>query len=75
MFFEKQDTSFLNSKYELPEKFILAVGTLEHRKNQLSLLKAIKTGGIDISVVFVGKPTNYATELLKFISDNNMDDR
>jgi glycosyltransferase involved in cell wall biosynthesis len=73
VFFEKQDITGLPLKYELPVKFILAVGTLEHRKNQLSLLKAIKAQKIDLPVVFVGKPTVYAAELLKFISENNMD--
>lgn len=74
-FFEKYDTINLKSKYELPDKFILSVGTLEHRKNQLSLLKAIKTGGMDIPVVFVGRPTTYAADLLKFISENKMDNQ
>lgn len=73
IFFDKHEISMLPSKYELPDKFVLAVGTLEHRKNQLSLLKAVKAEKLDISVVFVGKPTGYATELLKFISENNMD--
>ncbi len=73
IFFEQQNTGSLPEKLEIPAKFILAVGTLEHRKNQLTLLKAIHSGKIEVPVVFVGKPTIYATELLKFISDNQMD--
>jgi hypothetical protein len=54
----------------LPEKFILSVGTIEHRKNQLSLLKGLQSAKIDTTVLFVGNPTIYSAELLKFISDN-----
>ncbi len=75
VFFEKQNPAGLLSKYDLPEKFILAVGTIEHRKNQLSLLKALHDQNIDMPVVFVGKPTLYATELLKYISENKMEER
>ncbi|HKJ78162.1 MAG TPA: glycosyltransferase family 1 protein [Prolixibacteraceae bacterium] len=75
VYFEKQDTSALLEKYELPEKFMLCVGTIEHRKNQLTLLKAIKAKKIEMPVVFVGRPTLYATELVKFISENNMDNQ
>ncbi|MFW6277126.1 MAG: glycosyltransferase family 4 protein [Prolixibacteraceae bacterium] len=75
VYFDKQNTSGLYTKYELPEKFMICVGTIEHRKNQLTLLKALKNEKIDTPVVFVGEPTMYATELLKFISENNMDSK
>jgi len=75
VYFDKQDTSDLHEKYELPKKFILSVGTIEHRKNQLTLLKALKTGKIETPVVFIGEPTIYASELLKYISENNLDSR
>jgi len=68
-YFEIKDPGHLLEKYQLPEKFILSVGTIEHRKNQLSLLKAVRAGKIETSVVFVGTPTVYTAELLKFISD------
>lgn len=75
VYFARQNTAELYTKYELPEKFIICVGTIEHRKNQLTLLKAMKNENIEIPVVFIGEPTIYATELLKFISENNMDSR
>jgi glycosyltransferase involved in cell wall biosynthesis len=74
-FFERFDTGYLVQKYDLPEKYILAVGTIEHRKNQLALLKAVHSAKITVPVVFVGKPTLYSAELLKFITDNNMENR
>jgi glycosyltransferase involved in cell wall biosynthesis len=72
-FYEIQNAGKLLKKYELPEKFILSVGTIEHRKNQLSLLKAVHSSKIKNTIVFVGIPTIYSAELLKFISDNKLD--
>lgn len=74
-FFEKQLAVNVFSKYHLPRKYILAVGTLESRKNQLMLLKAIQDSGIGAAVVFVGKPTSYLSELKKFIAENSMETR
>ncbi len=74
-FFELQNSNLSLEKYQLPEKFILSVGTIEHRKNQLSLLKAIHDANLGIEVVFVGNPTIYSAELLKYISENKMDEQ
>lgn len=71
-FYERFDTNYLDVKYDLPEKFILAVGNLEHRKNQLAILKAIKISNIEVPIVFIGKPTVYSESLLKFIIENKM---
>lgn len=75
VFFEKGNTGNLLSKYGLNEQFILSVGTHEPRKNQLSLLKAIKAGKIDKQVVFVGKHTSYTKKMVRFISENKMMDQ
>jgi glycosyltransferase involved in cell wall biosynthesis len=63
------------SKYDIPEQYILAVGSIEQRKNQLSILKAIHSSKLGITVVFVGKPKSYAATLLKFITDNGMENQ
>jgi len=72
VFFEKRNVENLLAKYNLKEQFILSVGTHEPRKNQLSLLKAIKAEKLDIQVVFVGKHTSYTKKMGHFISENNM---
>ncbi|NPA68722.1 MAG: glycosyltransferase family 4 protein [Chlorobi bacterium] len=59
-------------KYKLPHKYILNVGTVEKRKNTLSILKALKHGKIDVEFVIVGKKTDYQNQLLKFAEDNGM---
>jgi len=72
VFFEKQETEKLRLKYKLPNRFILSVGSLEPRKNQLAILKAITAEKLDIPVVFVGKHTSYFTKMKQFIEANGL---
>lgn len=73
VFFTRQNTDAIREKYNLPEKFILSVGTLESRKNQLSILMAIQQHKINLPVVFVGNPTSYSAQLLKYVEENKME--
>ncbi|MDR2223174.1 MAG: glycosyltransferase family 4 protein [Flavobacteriaceae bacterium] len=57
-------------KYNLPKEFVLNVGTLEERKNALSLVKAIKD--IDTTLVLIGKKTKYTTQIEQYIEANNI---
>ncbi len=74
-YFEIGETGYLTEKYKLPKNFILSVGTIEHRKNQLTLLKAVNNANIPISVIFIGRPTLYSAELLRYITENKMEER
>ncbi len=69
----KEEINLLKNKYNLPESFILNVGTIEERKNVLSAVKAIKN--VDTSLVIVGRKTNYYNEIKEYITDNKMLDR
>ena len=60
-------------KYNLPSEFILNVGTINERKNVLSLIKAIKN--IETPLVIVGGKTNYYQEIEEYILDNNLQSR
>ena len=60
-------------KYQLPKKFVLNVGTIEERKNALTIVKAIKD--LDISLVLIGKETAYANQIHEYIKANNLQDR
>jgi glycosyltransferase involved in cell wall biosynthesis len=62
-------------KYNLPENYILNVGTIEKRKNTLAILEAIHHGKINISLIVIGKKTDYQDELLKYASENNLSDK
>lgn len=61
----------IRNKHTLPEKYILNVGTIEKRKNLLSLVKAIKPFK-DIKLVVIGKKTKYADSVFKYVRENNM---
>ena len=66
----------IKKKYTLPSKFILSVGTIQERKNQLNIIKAIKDIN-DLNLVCVGKfeNNNYKNKILKYIEQNNMSNR
>lgn len=61
----------IRAKYELPESYILYVGTIEERKNLLSLVRALHQGKISIPLVVIGKKTSYAREVFKFLDQYN----
>jgi glycosyltransferase involved in cell wall biosynthesis len=67
-----QDT--VKSKFNLPERFILNVGTIEKRKGLLTAVQAISDFK-DIHLVVVGKETKYTKIIKDFITKNNMTDR
>ncbi len=72
-FKEIQSPEFLNSvkgKFNLPEKFVLNVGTIEERKNLLNIVKAIN--GTEIPLVIIGKKTKYFNKVERFIKKNKL---
>ncbi len=55
----------VRARYQLPQRFLLAVGTIERRKNLLVALQALE-GLPDVQLFAVGRPTPYAEELHAF---------
>ncbi len=55
----------VRQKYDLPERFILNVGTIEPRKNLLLLVKALDLLPQNIHLVAVGRQTPYVHQLPK----------
>ncbi len=63
-------------KYQLPKQFILSVGTLEKRKNHLTLLKAFKEANLPgIQIVLIGKKADAYDEINSFIQTNKLGDK
>jgi glycosyltransferase involved in cell wall biosynthesis len=62
------------ARYELPPRFLLAVGTIERRKNLLVALRAL-TDLPGVLLVAVGRPTPYAEELVSFARANGLSHR
>lgn len=73
--FKEQQSSNLilitKEKFNLPERFILNVGTIEDRKNLLNIVKAIS--GTNIPLVVVGKKTKYFSKIEDFIKKNKLE--
>lgn len=73
-FKEQQSEEFIQKtkeEFNLPERFILNVGTIEERKNLLNVVRAIdKT---EISLVVVGKKTKYFSKIEQYIKKNKME--
>lgn len=55
----------VRSRYNLPDRYIVGVGTIERRKNQLLAVKALAQLPKDLNLVLVGRPTDYVKEILK----------
>ncbi|KIA90745.1 glycosyltransferase family 4 protein [Kaistella jeonii] len=75
-FKEDQTEEFLSSvkeKHNLPVRFILNVGTIEERKNLLSIVKAIN--GTEIPLVVIGKKTKYFKKVQKYLAKNKLVDQ
>ncbi|WBV60879.1 glycosyltransferase family 1 protein [Chryseobacterium camelliae] len=73
-FKEQQSEEFIQQtkeKFNLPERFILNVGTIEDRKNLLNIVKGIS--GTDIPLIVVGKKTKYFQKIAAFIQKNKME--
>jgi glycosyltransferase involved in cell wall biosynthesis len=60
-------------KKNLPEKYILYVGTIEERKDLLTLVKAISK--LDVKLVAIGKRKKYAEEVDAYIKSNQLESR
>lgn len=63
----------LKKKYNLPEKFVLYVGTLEERKNALLIAKSLLN--TKHTIVFVGRVKAYGKKVKSFVEENGMANR
>jgi len=70
-----EEIAKIKSKYNLPDEFILYVGTIEPRKNLLGVFKALVNSKIDMPVVAVGRPTQYLEEVKSFVTSNNLNNK
>jgi glycosyltransferase involved in cell wall biosynthesis len=64
----------VRSKFKLPARFILSVGTVEERKNLLTTLKALELIK-DMHLVVVGKKRKYFKTVEEFILKQKLENR
>lgn len=65
----------IREKYRLPERYILCVGTIEQRKNQELIIKALAKLPKDICAVIAGRPTPYQQRLETLASELGVENR
>ena len=65
----------VRSRYQLPERFILSVGSIEARKNIAEAVAALNHLPEDIHLVAVGRPTEYAELVLMSINQSALESR
>ncbi len=61
----------IRKKYRIPNRFVLNVGTLQARKNALTIVKAIN--GTNLELVIVGNEKKYAQRIHKYIAKNKLE--
>lgn len=61
-------------RHHLPENFLLYVGTIEERKNLLTIIKALQKVK-DIPLVIVGKKKSYFNTVMEYIHQHNLENR
>ncbi len=65
----------VREKHQLPEKYVLCVATLERRKNQECLVRAMRHLDTTIHLVLAGKPTPYQDYLVQLAKEQQVDHR
>lgn len=72
--YDQEENQHVKAKYNLPERYLLYVGTIEERKNLLGILKAIHIAKIDIPLVVIGRKTDqYYRKVLDYIGSRKLE--
>ncbi len=71
--YTNESINFFKKQNNLQEPYLLYIGTIEERKNLLTLLKALKLINKPIPLVVVGKKTNYYyTQIKPFLENTRL---
>ncbi|MEM8506432.1 MAG: glycosyltransferase family 1 protein [Bacteroidota bacterium] len=68
--YSSEQKEAVRKKYSLPPEFVLNVGTLQERKNALSVIKAID--GTPYHAVLVGSEKNYAKKIHSYVQSKGL---
>ncbi|MGE5406231.1 MAG: glycosyltransferase family 4 protein [Methanosarcina sp.] len=75
-FWKSQDKESFNDvklKYNLPDQYLLYVGTIEERKNLLGIIKAMQIKKINLPLVAVGRKAEpYYGKVSSYITENKI---
>lgn len=71
----EEDKARVRSGYQLPDTYLLNVGTIEPRKNLLLIAKALKNLPDDIHLVAIGKQRVYTQKVKSYLQENSLTHR
>ena len=71
---EEQRTQ-VRSAYQLPQRYILNVGSIEARKNILQAVQALPLLPDDVALVMVGRHTPYTDQVLQYVRVHHLEER
>lgn len=72
----KDKAEKVKEKYGLPERYIICVGTVEERKNQVAAVRALSLLPSDIGLVIVGRPRGgYPQKVHAVVSECGLENR
>ena len=73
----QQEIETVRSKYRLPQRYLLYVGTVNRRKNLLSLVQALKElkRTVDLPLVVAGSGREYLRHVRTYVERNSLRDR
>ena len=71
---EEQRTQ-VRSVYQLPQRYILNVGSIEARKNILQAVQALPLLPDDVALVMVGRHTPYTDQVLQYVREHHLEER
>jgi len=73
--YSQEEVNLTKKKFNLPKEFILNVGTIETRKNLISIINAMSVMKMDVPLVVVGKKTQYMNFLKIQMKKMNFDSK
>lgn len=77
LFYQEPAKALIDSviaKYQLPDNYLLYVGTIEERKNLLTIIKALEKLK-DIPLVIVGKQKKYFKTVMAYVKEHKLENR
>ena len=71
----KEEIESVKTRYGLDRPYIISVGTVERRKNQIMTVRGVRGLPEDFDVVLVGRHTSYVKEIQQYVRQYNITDR
>ena len=66
---------YVKDKYELPDRYVLSVGTIDERHNIMQAVKALHSLPDDLSLLVAGSITDYTDSVWDYANHNGLHDR